>query len=129
MRFDTALKKLDGQSVGGQLIVQHEGANVIVGKYHDEQLIVAEDPVAQALVAGLTADPLDHDNDGAKGGSESGKRKPRKPKETAPAPTPADDAADDADDDAGEATEHQLDIEDAIETEDSLGGDDQGDEA
>lgn len=67
MKFSTALQKLNGQSVGGQLIAYVDGAHVYVGRHHDGELIdVTEE--GQKLIAGLTDNPLDHDNDGKTGG-------------------------------------------------------------
>lgn len=73
MLFDDALKALDGQSVGGQLIVNVAGVNVLVGHYSNGELIEEQSTDAQVL--------LDMAKEDAKPA-----RKPRPP--AAPAPEP-----------------------------------------
>jgi hypothetical protein len=77
MRFDDALKQLDGQSVGGQLIVQVGGVNVLVGRHHDGQLIVDDTDQARAIVEALTEKPDEAANAQAEGRKARGKAKPQ----------------------------------------------------
>lgn len=125
MRFDVALQKLNGQSVGGQLIVQRDGKHLLVGRHHDGQLIVAEDPAAQALVAGLTDDPLDHDNDGKMGGSipKRGRGTGRgrgKAAQTPADPSPAETGG--AENEPETATRHEVVVQDETVTADQTAG-------
>jgi hypothetical protein len=56
MDYNEAVKATGGDSCGGQLIVRHEGQNVLVGRHnHDGQLIVEDSDVARAIIAGLDA--------------------------------------------------------------------------
>ena len=50
MRFDAAVKKFQGDSVGGQLIVYRDGTHVLLGRHHDGYLIVEDTPEAQAIL-------------------------------------------------------------------------------
>lgn len=117
MRYETALQKLDGQSAGGQLIVHRDGRNILVGRHHDGHLIVEDTDAARELVQGLTDDPLDHDNDGRKGGGRKGSssrgrgaRAKKDPVPVTPQPAPA------------EAPHHAVVVSDDVVTADQVGG-------
>jgi hypothetical protein len=62
MNFQDALKSIEGaDSVGGQLIVNHQGVNVLVGK-NVQGLFIAEDTVEAKLILGLDPSvPVDPD--------------------------------------------------------------------
>lgn len=51
MKFEDALKKLGGDSVGGQLIVHRSGKNVLVGKDVQGLFIVADSDEAKLIAA------------------------------------------------------------------------------
>jgi hypothetical protein len=51
MKFEDALKKLGGESVGGQLIVHRSGKNVLVGKDVQGLFIVADSDEAKLIAA------------------------------------------------------------------------------
>jgi hypothetical protein len=54
MKFEDAIKRIDGaESVGGQLIVNRGGRNVLVGKNVQGNLIIEDTPEAKDIAADL----------------------------------------------------------------------------
>jgi hypothetical protein len=53
MKFEDALKKLDAESVGGQLIVQRNGKHILVGKNVQGTLIFESSDEAKAIAVEL----------------------------------------------------------------------------
>ena len=51
MKFEDALKKLGGESVGGQLIVHRNSKNILVGKSVQGLLIVEDNDEAKLIAA------------------------------------------------------------------------------
>lgn len=73
--WDAIVAQLDAQIVGGQLIAVIAGKHVMLGHINHGQLVLTDEGKAAAE----KVDRLDHDGDGAKGGS----RRTRRPKEAA----------------------------------------------
>ena len=53
MRFEEALAKTCGDSVGGQLIIQHEGKHFLLGCLNDGYLMVEDNDEARKIMAAL----------------------------------------------------------------------------
>lgn len=108
MDYNVALKKLGGQSVGGQLIVNFEGRNVLVGRHYDGMLIAEETDEARAVLGTLGDAPA----------SQSAPARRGKKAATAGDPPPV---VEPDGDETETSTEHALDVEDGVDTEDAVG--------
>lgn len=113
MRFDTALKALDGQSCGGQLIVRHEDQNVLVGKHHDGLLLVEDNDLAKKIVASISGA-----DDAPETPAQEGRRKRGPNKSTGAAATPEPAAVEDP------PVHHDVQLSDEMIMADDPGGDD-----
>lgn len=78
MDIKTAVERTGGELIGGQLIVMHEGKHLLVGRHQDGVFLPEQTDAAKAFMASLP-DPLDHDQDGKKGGRKPRAAKPAEP--------------------------------------------------
>ena len=127
MRFEEALAKTGGDSVGGQLIIQHEGKHFLLGCLNDGYLMVEDNDEARKIMQGLgsgeTADAPDAEDHKA-----PRRRRSRAEIDADNAAEAAADAADvagsadgaDADLDTAEV-HHEVMVSDEVITAETLG--------
>lgn len=119
MHYSEAVKKTGGDSVGGQLIVNVQGRNILVGRLHDGDLLLAEDTdEAREVLASIGHGSGARQDPASPPAERAGRRARRKTDEAQPetqaAVEPAEELAE---------THHEVIVADDVITEEAMGGD------